>query len=246
MKKNKKFFVIILSAFVMLINVFTIMGCGGGLKADSKNLGFSLSEDGTYYALIDVMKCEDKEIVIPSLYEGLPVKEIRSFSTKGSFDRDPERILREEGKSLVIPASVTKINEEAFLLAVFVSIEVDKKNENYASIDGNLYTKDEKRLIKFAQDQSYFVIPDGVERIENYAFEGSWVSLLSIPVSVTSIGQSAFYNNLLDTSTIDFIEFKGTIAQWEAIEKYPTWHYGLWGVSVSCSDGTVEIEKPEF
>ena len=78
-------------------------------------------------------------------------------------------------ESITIPASVTYIEENAFSKCYFLAeFTVLDGNENYSSIDGNLYSADGARLIKYAAgkiDRS-FAIPDGVEEIGLFAFEG--------------------------------------------------------------------------
>ncbi|MBO5286827.1 MAG: leucine-rich repeat domain-containing protein, partial [Clostridia bacterium] len=74
-------------------------------------------------------------------------------------------------------------------------IIVNEENKNLTSIDGNLYSKDGKLLIRYApgKKDSHFIIPNGVTSIEGLAFKNC-VSLTSItiPDSVTSIGYYAF------------------------------------------------------
>ena len=97
--------------------------------------------------------------------------------------------------SIKIPSSVIYVSDCAFDNAAFTYIDVDKENQYYKSIDGNLYTKDGTTLIRYAigKTDTHFDIPIGVIYIGNYAFNRC-ISLISvdIPDSVTAIGNSAF------------------------------------------------------
>ena len=93
-----------------------------------------------------------------------------------------------------IPASVSSIGYLAFSDGELKKITVDEENKAYCSVDGVLFTKDMKTLIRFAGDKkTEYTVPDGVTRIEDYAFEGAGLIKLSFPESVTSIGDYAFY-----------------------------------------------------
>ena len=98
--------------------------------------------------------------------------------------------------SVEIPSSVTSIGEHAFFNCTsLTSISVDVNNKTYQSIDGNLYTKDEKTLIQYAigKTNASFTIPSSVTSIGEYAFKDcTSLTSIEIPSSVTSIGEWAF------------------------------------------------------
>lgn len=96
-----------------------------------------------------------------------------------------------------IPSSVTSIGERVFSGCIRLkNIEVENENENYKSIDGNLYTKDGKTLIQYAIGKiaRTFEIPSSVTSIGNGAFlYCSLLTSISLPSSVENIGDYAFY-----------------------------------------------------
>ena len=76
-------------------------------------------------------------------------------------------------KKVNIPASISHIEVEAFHDCFALNwIEVDSNNKTYCSIDGNLYTKDGKELVRYAlgKTETEFIVPDGVESIGHYSF----------------------------------------------------------------------------
>ena len=98
--------------------------------------------------------------------------------------------------SVTIPDSVTSIGSYAFSRCTsLTSITVNTNNQHYKDIDGNLYSKDGKILIQYAigKTDTSFTIPNSVTSIGDYAFYGC-TSLTSITIgnSVESIGDYAF------------------------------------------------------
>ncbi len=98
--------------------------------------------------------------------------------------------------SVVIGDSVTSIGAHAFDdCSRLIEITVDVNNLNYSSVDGNLYSKDKTTLIQYAigKTQSSFTIPNSVTSIGDHAFYYC-DNLTSVVIgdSVTSIGYYAF------------------------------------------------------
>ena len=107
--------------------------------------------------------------------------------------------------SIVIGASVTSIGEGAFMCNSLNQITVTEENAFYKSIEGNLYTKDGKKLLQYAigKDATEFYIPDSVTSIGDRAFENcSALTSVVIPDSVTHIDQYAFKSCTSLTSVV--------------------------------------------
>jgi hypothetical protein len=136
----------------------------------------------------DIAYCGDeKTIVIPDIdpYAGVEVNALRNNGITDNYFSTVEKI--------IIPEHISTIDTHAFNkcenLQEFV---VADGNECFKVIDGNLYSKDGKTLIKYAQGKPdlEFTVPDGVETIEEFAFVGSHLESLSIPKTVIAIKDS--------------------------------------------------------
>ena len=166
-----------------------------------------------------------------------------------------------------IPSSVKKIGEYPFgNCDSIINIEVDKNNEYYKSIDGNLYSKDGKTMIQYAKgkQETSFIIPDTVTVIEMAAFlDCDSLKSITIPDTVTEIRGQAFLNcssltNAIIGNSVRYISagvfqnctslinihFNGSIDEWNTIEFSPLikWNAGVPATEVICSNGNVSIE----
>ena len=191
---------------------------------------YSMLDDGT--VRITMYNGNDTELVIPDTIDGKSVTAIRSYAFSTSSTRKsltsviiPDSVTSigdhafSECKSLTsvtignsvksidksafwycpltkvnIPASVSSISGEAFRgCSKLTTINVDNKNTSYASVNGVLYSKDISELICFPCGKASVSIPESVTSIGQSAFMGcEKLTSVTIPDSVKSVGQSAF------------------------------------------------------
>ena len=91
---------------------------------------------------------------------------------------------------------VKEIDPDAFVdCANLTAFLVDESNPYFKAIDGNLYTKDGKTLVKYAPGKSdtAFTVPAGVEKIAAKAFyECERLTAITLPSSLLEIEEYAF------------------------------------------------------
>ncbi len=105
-------------------------------------------------------------------------------------------LLSYEGSSEVyIRDNVSAIATYAFDDDNVTSFTVSSNNKYLKSVDGVLYTKDGKRLVRYPSGRKgSFTVPGTVTYIAQYAFKGcKKLTNASIPASVKGIGSNAFY-----------------------------------------------------
>ena len=122
--------------------------------------------------------------------------------------------------SITIPKGVMSIGKAAFYdCKKLQRIDVTEENVNYVSIDGVLYKKDIRSIIKYPEGKvdlteysieegvvsieegafyhcyklTKVVIPESVKSIGNYAFRGSGLTSITIPKDVDKINEQVFY-----------------------------------------------------
>lgn len=124
---------------------------------------------------------ELKEVYIP---DGVSTIGKRAFYT---CDKLP---------SIYIPKSVSSIAENTFIdCAELTEITVDTANASYTSVDGVLFTKDQKHLLCYpaGKAEARYTVPAGAESIGVEAFfYNPHLMEITISNSVTQVGRSAF------------------------------------------------------
>lgn len=208
--------------------------CGKELKP-SKGLEYTLGKEGTGYTVVGIGTCTDKDIVIPSTYEGLPVTRV---GYEAFYNND-------ELKSVVIPGSIKFIGVRSFR-------ECDGLSDvNICNGNGSMVIDDQAFYGCTALTE--FFIPDCVNEICGYAFaECSALQSVVIGKGMKKIMTWAFENCI----ALKNVFYKGTETEWAAInnqdvskvlqnaehryyysETEPTgegdyWHYAIDGVTI--------------
>lgn len=132
--------------------------------------------------------------------------------------------------SLVLPQTLDSIGRGAFQGMPIVSV----------SIPNTIHTLS---YFSFAFTKLKHVsIPSSVKILDSSCFECCYdLESLDIPASVSYIGHAIVAN----CPSFKYINYKGTIEQWNAIPKDSRWYKGTWRYTpltvIHCSDGDIEI-----
>jgi len=97
---------------------------------------------------------------------------------------------------ITLPSTITTLEGFVFYgCNTLTDIEVVSENSSYSSVNGVLFNKNQKEIIKYPEgkaDTSY-IIPDTVTSIAYNAFRGCGnLTVIAIPEGVTTIGNGAF------------------------------------------------------
>ena len=201
------------------------------------HLEYRLSVDETYCIVVGMGKCTDTNLVIPSTYEGKPVKEIASgaFCGAGAEDYFSENeefdLVTVEIESVYIPESVTCAQNAFLYLDSLKSVTVEKWNSNETT-------------------DSYYGLFIGCDNLERLEIQGGWIfdacyechglKTLILGDGVTWIGSKAFsgcenLESLILPSSLEYVGldvfvsseklqrvfYEGTETKWNEIKE--TW-----------------------
>mgnify|MGYP002765517548 CR=1 FL=1 len=105
---------------------------------------------------------------------------------------------QEEMTKITIPKSLKSVGNEFLEYCPSLScIEVDNDSDYFKTVDGSLFSKDGKKLIRYAigKENSEYTIPNGVEEIGDNAFmHCNNLNFITTPDTLKNINNSAFKN----------------------------------------------------
>ena len=154
-------------------------------------LEYKKLNDGTI-EITKFVSSSSTDIELPSVIDEKSVTSIGDYAFDG-YNIENCRNLT----SIIIPDSVTSIGDSAFYMCTSLTeIVVDSNNKSYTSKDGILFDKSLETIICYPGGKTgNFTIPDSVTSIGDYAFyHCTGLTDVTIPDSVTSIGHDAFYH----------------------------------------------------
>jgi len=202
--KTRKLLVIGTFAVILALVFASCGGDNGGvIPAHTPGLLFTLIDNDTAYS-VSRGTATAAEVIIPAVYNGLPVTEIGNsgFETYTAMTSVfiPDSVTSIGARafaecfsltSITIPDSVTSIGGSAFSSCVGLeSITVNSGNTVYRSEGNCLIEISSNTLIRGCKNS---VMPSSVTSIGEYAFSRiTGLTSIIIPDSVTSIGWGAF------------------------------------------------------
>lgn len=148
---------------------------------------YILLEDGTAEICSFVYEGEFSCAIIPDELNGYPVTSIGDYAFYGCSSLE----------EICIPDSVTSMGFNPFTgCEKLKEIKVSPEHPIFASIDGVLFNKTEKKLICYPEaiEENEYAIPDGILVIGESAFADCKLKEILIPDSVTVIEDNAFWS----------------------------------------------------
>ena len=164
------------------------------IDVKNRDLEFELNETQTAY-YIKKYKNYEKNIRLPEKYNNLSVIGVlpKAFMSSGGVE------------NIYFPDSYVEINVGAFYdCTTLKNYYVTNTNPVYSSVDGVLYTKDEKSIVAFPVGRTKTVtVKEGTVSIQSGAFYSSQAKKIVLPESLEEIGTEAFaYAKKLTTINI--------------------------------------------
>lgn len=228
--------------------------------------GLQYVQYGSYAQLEGIGTCTDKDVVVATKYNGVPVTAIgnSAFFNRTSLEsiKIPESVTSigahafsgcKSLKSITIPDKVKSI--ETYTFHACSSLRSVKLGDGVTKIADSAFTLCESlESISFGKSlqsigyQAFFqcpslktlTLPDSLTTVSDWAFDCSSLKSVSIGKNVKKIGESAF---IMCSELSEFI-YRGTRAEWRSVELGKDWQSSRQFTMVRCSDGDFDLNAP--
>ncbi len=188
MKRTAASVLAVLLCFVCALTASRVFSSAMGEAGTDTNIHagdyvYDLLEDGT--ARITAYRGEESEIVLPDTLDGHRVTSIGRVAF--SFNDSIERI--------TLPTGLTEIEENPFYsCGKLTEIVVPEGNECFYTLDGVLFESSASRLVCYPAvlTDAEYTVPQGTRVIGAWAFGNDSIERLTLPDSVTQLGEYAF------------------------------------------------------
>lgn len=136
-----------------------------------------------------------------------------------------------------VPQSVDFLGPQAFYSLSLQSINLDEGNSTYYSQDGAVYTKNDNSIVAYPSGKSdlVFTVPEETTKIDTLVFASSNLETLNIPKSVRML----CHRIIMLSPSLKFINYDGTVEEWESIEKSDDWDMESADYTIYCTDGQI-------
>lgn len=193
---NKKFLCLLFSLFVALntfSETFTVDGLNYEIISETDKTVKVVAQTATADNYQDLTNC-----VIPAEVSNERATYSVTSIAYNAFNNAANLVSVEIPATVVDIEMFTPVNFEsnAFYNSLKLnSIQVNPDNKRYTSIDGVLFTKDKKLLISYptTKNETKYEVPEGVEKIGTYAFNGCSFSEVVLPSTLSTLGFVAFF-----------------------------------------------------
>lgn len=130
--------------------------------------------------------------------------------------------------SLRLPSTLEKIRGSTFVMC-----------ENLESVDLNGYSVIEPAMFADCRSLKEVKCSEKVTLIDSSAFRGCTSLTIDLSPALQKIEDCAFAFLYQNGEAV--INFSGTIAEWNSIEKSDSWKTNSWFVDVNCTDGVLNL-----
>ena len=202
---------------------------------------YILNEEAGYWSFLPKDTTVGSYPPVKDEINNILVREIRHGAFSGndvleSIDFLPRYLTNIDGcafsgcssvKSIAIPDGVVSIGYSAFSsCSSFTDLVIP---DSVTSMGESVFS--------YCTSLTNLTLGSGLTAIPQYGFGNGNLKSITIPNTITQLGQYSLYNNRSLTNIV----FAGTKAQWNAVIKGYGWNYNVPATNVQCTDGQVTL-----